>query len=198
MATDIEQIVRTLVAFHDLVDRVVVAVGAGGGQLVEYARQVRQLIAVDPDGAALERLATRAGERGLADKLTMVQDDLLNVRPRGDVVLFEFCLHEMPDPARALAHASELAPDTVVMDHAPGSPWMWYAAEEAGVEEAWTAVAKRPVRRQLDVEASQRFDDYAQLEARMAQQGPSCFERITPFRVQTAIAIPMPYRLALL
>ena len=32
----------------------------------------------------------------------------------GDVVYFEFCLHEMDDPAKALIHAKSLAPDIVV------------------------------------------------------------------------------------
>jgi len=37
-----------------------------------------------------------------------------------DVVYFEFCLHEMHDPEKALIHAKKLAPDIVVFDHSPG------------------------------------------------------------------------------
>jgi len=104
----------------------------------------------------------------------------------------------MADPARALEHAARLAPDVVVIDHAPGSPWSWAAAEEDAVEAGWRAVSRRPVRRLLDVEAVQRFDDYAALEARLAFRGPKCLERLGRYRRDGPIAIPMPYRLALL
>lgn len=198
MAADLAEIVRNLTAFYGFAGRTVVAVGAGGGQLIEYARQARRVIAVDPDGDAVERLATRVRERGLADRFTIIQDDLLAVRPRGEVVLFEFCLHQMADPERSLEHARELAPDALVIDHAPGSQWSWSAAEDEQVDAAWEAVARRPTRREFDVEAFQRFPDYAGLEARMSGQGPESRERIGCYRGQEAIAIPMPYRLALL
>jgi SAM-dependent methyltransferase len=198
VATDLEQIVRNLVTFYDFARKSVVSVGAGGGQLVEYARQAQRVIAVDHDGAAVERLVKRIGEHGLAEKFTILPGDLLTVRPSGDVVLFEFCLHEMPDPERALAHAGQLAPDVLVIDHAPGSRWSWCAAEDGHVEAGWNAVAPRPIRRSLDIEAFQRFRDYRELEAKMAAQGPTSLERIAPYRSQEAISIPMPYRLALL
>jgi hypothetical protein len=104
----------------------------------------------------------------------------------------------MSDPERALNHAQRLGPDVVVIDHAPGSRWSWCAAEEGGVQAGWAAVARRPIRRQLDVQATQHFRDYAELEARMTAQGPTSLERIGDYRGQEAISIPMPYRLALL
>ena len=84
------------------------------------------------------------------------------------------------------------------MDHAPGSRWSWCAAEERLVDGAWAAVGQRPVRRQADVEAVQRFRDYAELEARLAAQPPESRERIRAYRAGGEISIPMPYRLALL
>lgn len=196
MATDVAEIVSRLTSFYDFADRAIVAVGAGGGQLSEYARAAAHVIAVDPDGAAMERLRAAVEARGLIDRYTFVLEDFLAVRPRGDVVLFEFCLHLLPDPGAALAHASTLAPDVVVLDHAPGSQWMWCAAEETA--EAWAAVARRNVRRALDVGATQRFRDFAELEARLADQPAPSRERIAGRRGQRDIAIDMPYRLALL
>jgi predicted RNA methylase len=190
--------VANLVAFYDVADKTVVVVGAGGGQLIEYVRSARCVTAVDRDEAAIERLAARARETGLADRFTLVTSDFLDVRPRGDAVLFEFCLHMMMEPQRALAHAAELAPEVVVIGHAPGSRWSWYAAEDKGVEAAWKAAEERQIRRRRDVEAFQHFQDYAELEARLANQGSTSLERISPLRGQTAISIPMPYRLALL
>jgi ubiquinone/menaquinone biosynthesis C-methylase UbiE len=198
VATDLSKIVANLTAFYDLADKIVVSVGAGGGQLVEYARPVRQLIAVDRDEAAIERLAARARDSGLSNKFTLVTSDFLDTQPHGDVVLFEFCLHQMAEPDRALEHASRLAPDLVVLDHAPHSEWSWCAAEEEIVAAAWRAVASRTVRRQQDYDATQQFTDFAELEARLSQQGPESRGRIERSRGQTAISIPMPYRLALL
>ena len=198
MATDIQQIVRNLWNFYDFTDRIVVSVGAGGGQLVEYARPASRVIAVDRDAAALARLTARLLECGLSDKFTLVASDLLDVRPRGDVLLFEFCLHEMAEPERALAHARELAPDVVVIDHAAGSRWSWCAVEDGEVEAGWRAVDRGAIRRQETVEAFQQFADYAELEAKLASQGPESRKRIGPYRGQRAISIPMPYRLALL
>jgi predicted RNA methylase len=189
--------VANLVAFYDVADKTVVVVGAGGGQLIEYVRSARRVIAVDRDEAAVERLAARARETGLADGFTFVTSDFLDVRPRGDVVLFEFCLHMMAEPRRALAHGAELAPEAVVIGHSPGSRWSWYAAEDKGVEAAWKAAEERHIRRSRDIEAFQHFQDYAELEARLANQGPKSLERINVLRGQTAISIPMPYRLAL-
>ncbi len=84
------------------------------------------------------------------------------------------------------------------MDHSPDSRWSWVAAEEAGVAEAWKAVERDSVRRQQEFEAFQQFEDYVELETKLAVQGPKSLERIRPHLGQTAIFIPMPYRLALL
>jgi len=198
VATDLSQIVANLREFYDLADKTVVSVGAGGGQLVEYARTVRQVIAIDRDAAAIERLAARARDSELADRFTLVTSDFLDMQPRGDVLLFEFCLHQMAEPERALEHARRLAPDVVVLDHAPHSQWSWCASEEAMVAAAWTAVCGKVVRRQKDVDAVQRFANFGELESRLSQQGPESRGRIEKYRGQTAISIPMPYRLALL
>ena len=198
MATDLEQIVRNLTSFYDLTDQKVVVIGAGGGQLVEFVRPARHVIAIDKDGAALEKLAARLQERGLADKFTLVTSDVLEVRERVDVVYFEFCLHQISDPAQALQHAGTLASDLLLIDHAPGSPWSWYAAEDGQVKAAWQAVEHRTIRRQHTVLGEQRFPDFAALEARLAAQGPLGLERIDTVRGQAPIVIPMPYCLALL
>jgi len=63
---------------------------------------------------------------------------------------------------------------------------------------AWKKAHGRHIRRSRDVEAFQRFQDYAELEARLANQGPKSLARISTLRGQTATSIPIPYRLALL
>lgn len=196
MAVDASRIVKELRRFYDFRGKLVIDVGAGGGQLVEYARGARKVVAVDTDAKALARLRQRVGERG-ATAFEYLRRDVLRVRKRADVVLLEFCLHLMPRPERVLAHACTLAPDVLVIGHAPGSRWSFYAAESDGVTAAWNGVRQRSVRRQADFQAAQRFATYEELEARLAGCGPRSLVRIQEYRWQTDIAIPMPYRIAL-
>jgi SAM-dependent methyltransferase len=198
MAADLRQVVENLSGFYDFGGRDVVVVGAGGGQLLEFARPARKVLAVDKDAGALERLARRVAEAGLGGTFTLRNADLLELEPWGDVVVLEFCLHEMPDPARALAHARRVAPEVVAIDHAPESPWSWCAAEEREVEAGWRALEALPIRRQAAFECVQRFADYRELEAKLADQGPESRARIAPYRGRRGISIAMPYRLALL
>ena len=197
MATNLVQIVRELTSFYDVTDKKVVVIGAGEGQLVEYVRPARQVIAVDKDAGSLERLAARLRDSGLADRFTLVTSDLLEVREHGDVVYFEFCLHQMSDPERALDVVGGIAPDLLLIDHAPDSPWSWCAAEDRLVKRAWHAVEGLRIRRQHAVAAEQRFLDYTALEARMAAQGSLAQERIGSYLGRAPVVIPMPYRLAL-
>ncbi len=156
------------------------------------------MTAIDRDAPSLERLAERSRQCGLADKFKLVAGDLLDVRSPGDVVVLELCLHEMAEPERALAHARGMAPDLLLMDHAPGAPWSWCATEDRGVEVGWKAVERGAIRRQEIVVAWQHFPYYAALEARLALQGPESRDRIRPHRGRKEISIPMPFRLALL
>jgi len=198
VATDTSEIVRNLSAFYDFRGKTIVSVGAGGGQLVEYARPADRVIAVDKDPAAIAKLSQRLAACGMADRFRLLTADFLSVQVRGDVVLLEFCLHQMADPERALEHARSLASDVLVIDHAPGSCWEWYAAEDDKVEAGWKAVSARSPRRRQSVEAFQRFEDFSELESRLVLQGPLSRERIEPLRGQTSIRILMPYWIALL
>jgi SAM-dependent methyltransferase len=198
LATDLQQIVREVGAFIDLRGRRVMTVGSGGGQLVDYSLPARHVIAVDRDAAALERLAARLREGGYGERFTLLHEDFPRVDERADVLIFEFCLHEIAEPGRALEHAAGLALDVVVLDHAPHSRWAWYAAEEVEMAAAWAAVEERPVRSWRAVDAEQSFVDYSELAARLAAQPPLSRERTLELEGRSPIVIPMPYRLALL
>lgn len=197
MTTDARQIARNLGEFYDFAGRTVIDVGAGGGQLIDYARGARNVVAVDSDAEALARLADRVRERGLDDSFVLVNRPFLEASNSGDVVLLEFCLHLMAAPERVLAHARRLAPDVVVIGHAPGSLWSWCAAEDEGVEAAWKAVEAVGVRRHRDFMASQFFANYAELEAKLAGCAAESQVRIQDRRGQVDFTIPMPYRVAL-
>ncbi len=198
MAADYRRMTRNLLEFFDFAGRTVVSVGAGGGQFIEYGRQAVKVIAVDQDPSALEALREKLVPAGLADKFTLTHSDFLAFRDSADVVLFEFCLHEMSDPSAALAHARTLAPAVVVMDHWPGSEWAFVVAEEDKAEAAWAAVASFRPGRTISFEASQFFKDYAELWQKVHVQGEKSLARIKNFKNLTDFSIPMTYGLALL
>jgi hypothetical protein len=198
MATDYAALLANLLAFYGFNDKVMISVGAGGGQFAGYGRVARCVIAVDPDGAALAALAERTRALGIEKRFVLLEKDFMGVTERADVVLFEFALHEIPDHAAALAHAATLAPDTVIIDHAPGSPWSHAADETEKVAASWAAAAVRGIRRSQDCDAVQRFPSYRELFDKVKGQGAEAIRRIERWRGSTDIAIPMAYRIALL
>ncbi len=198
MATDIGLILERLNVFFNFSGKCVVAVGAGGGQMAGYARTMRKVLAVDRDLAAMQQLREAADRLGLQDRFEYWTGDFCDCDRRGDVVLFEFCLHEMEDPAKALVKAASLAPEIVVIDHAPGSQWSYFTAEDEKVKRSWQAVESLPITRQCSHAAAQRFNNYEELFEKVKSQGDESIRRIERFREQTSITIPMTYGLALI
>jgi tRNA A58 N-methylase Trm61 len=197
MATDIGKLIANLHAFYDLRDKAVVSVGAGGGQFIEYGRRAKKVWAVDTSEEALGKLQESLARAGLEEKFSLVLSDFNRFRQKGDVVVFEFCLHEMPDPAAALAHARELAGDVLVLDHLPESPWIYYGTEEEKVANSWRELRSRPLRNFQKYEAAQFFKDYEELRQKVSVMGEEAVRRIKPFIGRKDITIPMAYGFAL-
>ena len=198
MPTDLGLIIGNLTAFYDFSHKIVVHVGAGGGQLIGYAAACQQVLAVDKDAAAVRRLQQEIAEQGLEEKVSVVTGDFELLDLRGDVVLFEFCLHEMHAPHVAIEHARAMAPDVLVLDHLPESRWSWYANEAEAMARAWEAVTATGIRRRQSYQAVQRFTDSSELRAKFSRLGEESLRRIAAFHDRTAIEIPMPYGIALL
>ncbi|HEY3381230.1 MAG TPA: methyltransferase domain-containing protein [Vicinamibacterales bacterium] len=193
MATDAGAILKNLLGFYDFDGKTIVAAGAGGGQLAGYASRARRVVAVDPDALAIERLAEAAERLGIADRFEYVTGTFEACDVRGDVVLFEFCLHEMADPAVSLAHALSLAPDIVVVDHLAGSAWAYCGDEDEKAARSWRAVEAIGIADRAVFEAEQHFRDFEELNNRLLGQGAESLRRIQPFRGDTDIVIPMVY-----
>jgi predicted RNA methylase len=198
MAADYKKIVADLLAFYEFKGRTVLSVGAGGGQLIEYGREARKVLALDCDAAALDRLRENLKAAGLEDKFEPILGDFFTTAPEADVVLFEFSLHEMADPVAALERARRLAPAVVVFDHGPGSLWSYMAAEEDKVVAAWAAVCRLPVRKTRIHEGVQTFAGFEALYEKVKGQGETSLARIEGYRGQAGIRIPFTYGLALI
>ena len=197
MAADYGKLAENLRHFYDFTAKTVLYVGAGGRQLLNPSIEVKSLIATDQDLASLSSLRARAADASRSS-VEIISSRFVDVQLAGDVVYFEFCLHEMADPMQALAHAKELARDIVVFDHAPESDWSFYAAEEDKVRGAAEAMERFGIRRRQSFCTEQRFRYYAELLAKVTSQGRLAAQRARRFVGATDIVIPMHYHLALL
>ncbi len=198
MATDYAQLTKNLLCFYDFTNKTVLFVGAGGRQLLDPSAGTRKLIAIDQDVEALRELAANVAAKGIEDSVEVVGGKFEDVARSGDVVYFEFCLHEMADPQKALTHAKNLAPDIVVFDHSPDSEWIFYGAEEDKVRRSTQTMERFGLRGRERFHTEQRFADYAELLAKVSAQGPVAIERTQRFAGATNIVIPMRYELNLL
>jgi hypothetical protein len=198
MAADYGKMAASLTRFYDFLDKTVLFVGAGRKQLLDPAIRTKKMIAIDQDADALKELEARVAAKGMQELVDVVAADFTDVSARGDVVYFEFCLHEMIDPLRALAHARSLAPDIVAYDHLPGSEWIFHGAEEEEVARGADAMKQFGIRRRETFVTEQRFKDHAELSAKVAGQGPVAIERAQHFAGVSPVVIPMRYALTLL
>ncbi len=191
MATDLKAILENLASFYSFEGKTVISVGAGGGQLIEYGRGARSVLAVDCDPQALETLKQRLRESGLEAVFTPLLADFLELEAKAEVVLFEFSLHEISAPEKALRHAKRLAPDVVIIDHFPGSPWAYLVSEEDKVMNSWNAIRRFPLRAEKKMETRHKFRDYNELYQKVKGQGDTSLQRIEEFRSSRNISVPM-------
>jgi len=198
LATNYAKLTENLSRFYDFTDKKVLFIGAAGRQLLDPGTRTRKLIAIDKDVEALQELKAKIVSQGLQDSVEIIGASFEEVTLHGDVVYFEFCLHEVDDPEKALLHARSLVPDIVVYDHSPGSEWIYYGAEENKVSRSFAAMQHFGIRRRQTFHAEQRFSNYAELLTKLRPQGPLAVERVQRFAKVADIVIPMSYELNLL
>ncbi len=198
VAADYAKMSEDLRRFYDFTGKVVLFIGAGGRQLLDPGMPVKKLVAIDKDHGALRQLEEGIRERGLQSSVEVIASSFEEVAYSGDVVYFEFCLHEMDDPEKALAHAKLLANDIVVYDHSPGSEWAYYVVEEDKISRSYMAMERFGIRRRQVFNDEQRFANHTELLAKVGTQGAVAIERAQPFACSPPIVIPMSYELNLL
>lgn len=195
---DPKALVNNLINFYDFRDKTVLAVGAGGGQITDYAEVAKKVIAIDINPKAMESLKNVLEQKQLMHKFEMIISDFMALNIQADVVYFEFSLHEMPDPLAALQHASRLAPEILIFDHLPESKWIYCAVEEDHVANAWKAVEKQSPTKRARFEGLQFFNNYSEIVTKLQNIDEPCASRIAEFKFQTNFTIPMPYGIAVI
>jgi ubiquinone/menaquinone biosynthesis C-methylase UbiE len=198
MAADYEQMAQNIRQFYSFSGKKVLGVGAGGGPLTNLVLESRKLIVIDKDPAAIRQWEARVIAEGLQNRVDVIHAEFCETSLRGDVVYFEFCLHEMDDPGQALRHALTLAPEVLIFDHLPDSEWAFHAAEEDKVRRSTDALADFACTRRQAFRTEQRFPEYRQLVEKVSPQGKAALDRAERYRGMTGIAIPMTYGLSLL
>jgi len=71
--------------------------------------RTKKLIAIDQDVEALRELKANVAAKGMQNCADIVGSSFEEVALRGDVVYFEFCMHEMDAPQKALSYCPDAA-----------------------------------------------------------------------------------------
>ena len=198
MATDINKIIKNLLEFYDFNDQTVVSIGAGGGQLIGYGHSCKKVIAIDNNQEAIETLENRLRSTGLSGKFELINADFHKVATKGDMVLFEFCLHEMDNPLASIEHALNISRNIIVADHWPSSEWAYIVDEDEKVKRSWETITKRNPKKIQKFDSVQFFNDYQELYQKVKVQGDRTIERIKPYFDKKDFSIPMSYGFALI
>jgi len=198
MSTDLQAMVNNLCEFYDFTDKVVVSVGAGGGQFYEYAFPTWHVIAVDHDIWCLERLKESLLKEGILDGFTLVQSDFYEFKAEGDLLMFDYCLHEITDPEKAIHHALTMSSRILINDHWPDSEWAYIVNEDVKVKRSWEAIEKFCIYKMQRYDTSQLFRDYEELLQKVKGQGDIAIKRIEKYQGMKDFQIPMSYGLVLI
>ncbi len=196
MAADVNLIVKSLKEFYDFTGKDVINVGAGGGQLISYAHNANSVLAVDTNPIAVDLLGKRIAEEGLSEKVTAVTSDFCEIEDKKEVIFFEFCLHEMDNPVKALLHAKKLGKKIIIIDHLPESDWAYYALETEKLERSWKAIKKFFPKREKIIDSLQIFGSYEELEAKLSVLGEESLKRIEKLKKDGEIEIEMAFCMA--
>ncbi len=196
MIKNIQQIIQDLLEFYDFKDKTVISVGAGGGQFIAYARVAKHVVAIDNDAYALEKLRENIFKHKLSEKFTLIHSNFSDITIKGDVVLFEFCLHEMNNLQAMLECGKRAAKDIVIADHGVDSRWAYVADETEKAKNSWNYIWKNKIQKSITYKTSQYFENYSELYEKIKNQGINSIKRIEKYKECSKIEIPMEYTFA--
>ncbi len=197
MATYLKQMINNLLDFYDFNNKKVISIGAGG-QFYEYAQKAREVIAVDNEQTGLDYLEVCLQRKKLLYKFTLIHSDFYNFKDVGDVLMFDFCLHEILNPEKAILHAQSMTPDVLINDHWPDSEWAYITDEDTKVRKSWNAIQKFDPQRVKRFDTVQYFKNYDELYEKVKVQGNRTIKRIQKYKSIKDFFIPMSYGLVLI
>jgi SAM-dependent methyltransferase len=198
MVVDRNELTANLTKFYDFRGKSVLYVGCGLGQLLPPESGIASVVAIDRDAKALKAFRDVAKTQWAGIPIKFIPRKFETVRLHGDVAYFEFCMHMMDDPKLTLELARSLAKDIVIMDHLPGSKWVYYWAGEQDVLRSTNAIESFGVKRKKIIVTEQRFEDMKALARRLSRVGKKAKRRILELKHAKDIRMRMDYGLYLL
>jgi len=198
MVVDHSELAANLSKFYGFQGKSAICVGAGGGLLLEPATGVASVVAVDKDAEALDKFRAVSKSTWAGIPIQFVPRKFEEVAFQGDVVYFEFCMYMMENQQKTLDHARSMARDIVVIDHLPGSKWIYYWAGEEEVIRSTKALESFGIKRKKRYTAEQRFKDWQAFTDRLTGAGDESRRRVLELKEAKEVRIPMDYCLYLL
>lgn len=190
---NVSEIINNLLEFYNFNNKTVITVGAGGGQLIGYANNAKNILAIDNNEKAIEQLKENVSKLGLGGKYEYYCSDFFDSNLKADVILFEFCLHEIKNPLKALIKAQDAACDILIVDHLPNSEWAYIADEDLKVLSSNNVLNEFVCKKSAEFKAIQKFSNYDELYNKVSVQGENSISRIKKYIGQRNIEIEMLY-----
>lgn len=198
MATDLIKMIENLLNFYDFDNKTVISIGAGGGHFFEYAYKTKHVIAVDIDVNGIESLRKVLIKEELLEKFTLVHSDFYDFKAEGDLLMFDYCLHEIENTNKAIGHALSMSHKVLINDHWPESEWAYIVDEDEKVRKSWKAINSINTHKITRFDTIQFFNNYAELYQKVKGQGEKTLRRIEKYKEKKDITIPMSYGMALI
>ena len=153
-------------------------------------------MAVDCSKKAIEELKNVIINDNSQGKYELVNDRFENIDCNGDVVVFEFSLHEFPDVPRAIEHAFDMTKEVIIAEHASDSEWICLADEDHNAKRVEEAIKDWEIKRKDEYCAIKEFEDYDDLKRKLGvDEEQSETHRICEYRGRKEIKIQMKYRI---
>jgi SAM-dependent methyltransferase len=198
MVVDRNELTANLTNFYDFRGKSLLYTGCGLGQLLPPESKVSRVAAIDRDAKALKAFRNIAKTKWAGIPIRFFPRKFETVNVKGDVAYFEFCMHMMDDPKFTLGHAHALAKDIVIMDHLPGSKWVYYWAGEEEVLKSTKMIESFGVKRMKKFVTEQRFENGEALARRLDRVDTEAKRRILELKDARDIRMRMDYGLYLL
>jgi ubiquinone/menaquinone biosynthesis C-methylase UbiE len=193
MATDIQQVIGNVKKQYKMDNRVVITAGAGGGQFVDYYETAAHIYGIEKEETAMAMLKNKIEEKGLEGKYECIQSDYFDIEIKGDVVVFEFSLHEMNDIKKAMEKGKKIAQEILIIDHSWKSEWITYVDEVEKVERVKEYIDRNKPKKIEHFSGIQKFKDYNELKEKVKIQGKKALDSIEKFMGQKNIKIEFGY-----
>lgn len=193
-----DQIVDHLLSFYRPDGKTILVIGAAGGGLAPFAAKAESIFAVDTDGSGLEKFRKSIKDLNFKGRCSCVTADFYETVIETDVAYFEFSLHEMFDPMRALEHACGCASDIIIVEHLPESPWVLVTGETEKVKTAWNAIMSSHPLKIKKINITKKYANHDELYNKYSHADDLFFSNIEQFKKRTNFTIRMGVGMVLL